>query len=281
MKAATAITAAPDAPPRVKKEGAIPLRIRFEQKRDFRGLPMPWHFTRDALTRCLLGTMHRPDNVILLSYRMLARAGGPIRRVRLEHVQEGPFQIVMKTRVESANGAREFRTVISKDGGHISRAAAEEYRNVQELQARRDRHVVRPLAGGFLELRTDKGERKRLFTYCTEWLTGYHELALNRQMNFCVNEPPLYHFNADVTRHIKKSILQICYDLYDPATGSAIEPPLIAAGDFMITRPAYRQPLRLKLMTCRRILRGLTPPQCGRLYLDYEGEWDGKTFRLT
>jgi hypothetical protein len=269
-------------PARAKKEGdAIPLRIRFEQKHDFWGDPMPWHFSRDALTRCLLGTMHRPDNAILQSYRMLARAGGEIRRIRMHHFQEGQFQIIMKTRVESAHSAREFCTVISKDAGHIGRVAAEEFRNLQELYARDSRHVVRPLAGGFLELRTEHGDRKRLFTYCTEWLEGYHELGLNKQMNFYINEVPFHHFNADITRHLKKNMLQICYDLYDPATGSAIEPPLIAAGDFVITRPAYRLPLKLKLIACRRILRGLTPQQCGRLYLDYEGEWGGKIFRFT
>ena len=70
-------------------------------------------------------------------------------------------------------------------------------------------------------------------------------------------------------------------DLYDADSGSAIEPPLIGAGDFVITRPARGRALRLKLIAGRHLVRGLSLEEAQKLYLDYRGEWGGKIFRFT
>jgi hypothetical protein len=99
-------------------------------------------------------------------------------------------------------------------------------------------------------------------------------------MNFYINEQPFHHFDRHQTIGMKKEILKICMGLYDEKSKSAIEPPLIGAGDVVVTRPQRGKPLRMKLIASRRLIDGLTQETALAMYRDYRGEWGGKVFKF-
>jgi hypothetical protein len=119
-----------------------------------------------------------------------------------------------------------------------------------------------------------------LFAYFTPWLNRFHELGVNRDLNFYINELPFHYFNRRATDHIKGEILRIMFGLYDPIAGKAAEPPRLGAGDFVITRPGAKSHPGLRLIACRKILNRITLEGCLRLYLGYSGRWAGKVFHF-
>ncbi|MBN1672024.1 MAG: hypothetical protein JXR37_13380 [Kiritimatiellae bacterium] len=263
-----------------RKHG-VPVSLRFEPMHTFWGEPFKRHFSDTALRKAWQAALQRPDNVL---YRSCAPrpefAVRTVRRVVMEHFQEGDFQLVFRTRVRLAAGKTiRLCTLVAKDTGSFSRIAQTEYRNLSQLHGRAPGDVVRPLAGGFVVLPSlPHGRQGGLFCYCTPWLSDFHELGVNRKLNFYINERPFHHFDRSTSDQIRRRILEICLRLYDPRSQTAIEPPRIGAGDFMITRPAPGRALRLKLIAARRILGNVDLDACLSLYLRYQADWGGKRF---
>jgi hypothetical protein len=59
-----------------------------------------------------------------------------------------------------------------------------------------------------------------------------------------------------------------------------MEPPQIASGDFVVSRPEAGRPVQLCLIACRHILTSVSLARCLRLFLGYQGQWAGKVFHL-
>jgi hypothetical protein len=158
----------------------------------------------------------------------------------------------------------------------MSRVAKVEHENLIKLFRRCSDVVVRPLEGGDMEL---IGPRPmQVYAYFTIWLNQYHELGVQyKNMNFYINELPFQYFDSRSSDELKSQMLTIMFRLYDNTRREAIEPPKVGAGDFVVTR---KIPHELKLIACRRILKGLPLDRCIRLYLGYQGSWGDRMFHF-
>jgi hypothetical protein len=259
----------------------FPVRVELQPKHTYWGETLAWRFSPNEMKAALAQFLRIRGGPFVLSCRDIGGRLARARSVRMEHFQEGAFQLIFRTHVELQGGDPiRLCAVVSKDGDRCSRVGRAEYRNLQELHARRPDLVVRPLRTGFARLMSRNGSPARYTVYFTEWLPDFHELGVDRHMRFFINEKPFHHFDEETTAAIKRQIIQLCMDLHDPKGGRALETPLIGAGDIVITRPVRGEPLRIKLIAARRIRRGLSAAAARRMYETYEGEWGGEIFRL-
>jgi len=254
--------------------------VTLERKHNFWGEPFRWAFTPGAVKQCLERTVRHQRSPVLASVCEAVSDAGRVRAVHFDHFQEGDFQLVFRTRVTvSGRGPLFLSTILSKDAGKASRIGRDEHAILEELSRRAPRDVVRTYRGANVRMAWRNGMRSH-YLYCGQWLRDYHELGVNRKMNFYINEQPFHHFDRHQTIGMKKEILKICMGLYDEKSKSAIEPPLIGAGDVVVTRPQRGKPLRMKLIASRRLIDGLTRETALAMYRDYRGEWGGKVFKF-
>ncbi|MFZ7127792.1 MAG: hypothetical protein ACOWWM_16660 [Desulfobacterales bacterium] len=253
---------------------------------DYWGKRLSRPIAPEALRSALVRYFRDPENRLWESMSQMA-GGQPvrisgIRSVKASHFQEGDFQHIFQVRVNGAStGRRCLAMVVAKNEGLVSGTAADEFRNLKRLHHRQGRYVVRPLAGGTMSLEPDAaGQTQTVFIYFTEWLHGFHELGVDRQLNFFINEKPFHYFDRRVSDILRAQVLKILFSCYDAGSRKAMAPPKIGAGDFVITRPRPGRPYDLKLIACRKIFSGVTPGQCLRLYLGYHGTWGGRIFHL-
>lgn len=196
--------------------------------------------------------------------------------------QEGAYQYVFRVRTTLPGKKRlQIGLLVAKNDGEASRTAREEYRNLAQLHGRFPGWCVHPLTAAHLSIPKPGGSRpNRVFCYFTEWLPSHHELGIQENLNFYINEMPFYAFDRGDTDQIKERILECLFSAYDPAARTALAPPQIGSGDFVITRPRRNHPLDLRLIACRRINRKITLYGCLKLYLGYNGRWGEKTFHF-
>jgi len=238
--------------------------------------PVPTAVVRGALHTHL----NQPKNLLLTSLGQLD--GQPAIRqdfseFKTVHFQEGQFQYIFRVAARRRTGGRvHMAMVVAKGGQENSAMAQREYRHLRRLYRRRPQIVVPPLAGG--PIPAPGGPP--LFIYFTRWLASHHELGVDGRLNFFVNEAPLHHFSRQASERIRASILTHLFALYDPIAKTTPEPPQVASGDFVISRPTAGRPVSLRLIACRDIRRPVSLEGCLRLYLGYHGDWAGKVFTL-
>jgi hypothetical protein len=242
--------------------------------------PIPPGLLRSAIQQHLAQT----PNLLLESLSRLI--DGPVALSELTEIkvtlfQEGDFQHIFRVTVRRRSGGRlRLAMVVAKDA-KISKMAQLELSNLHHLYRRDARFVVRPLSGGMLPVDpSGPSIRAMVYVYFTEWLTGLHELGVDRAMNYFINEIPFYTFRPAVSDIIRGQILTIVLGYWDPASRTAMEPPQIASGDFVISRPRPGEPVMLGLIACRKILKSVSLAQCLRLFLGYQGQWAGRVFHL-
>ncbi|MBF0549121.1 MAG: hypothetical protein HQK60_01170 [Deltaproteobacteria bacterium] len=250
---------------------------------DFWGKNFKRYLNSEGLKRTLKMALSHPQSELITSLSELR--GGPfppegLHQVNVSLFQEGDFQYVFKVTVRTCDGAETLLAmIVAKDTGHLSQLARSEHGNLKYLYQRRPEYLVRPLSGGELPVSPQQGGLTRpVYYYFTCWLSRFHELGVNRQMNFYINEIPYHHFDRQTSDFIKVQILKILFSCYDPVSQRAIEPAKIGAGDFVITRPEAGKPIRLRLIACRRISAKVTLEKCLSLYLGYHGDWGDKIF---
>jgi hypothetical protein len=238
--------------------------------------PLRSDMVQESLRRCL----GKADNFLLLSLETLHRksyALDDLRTVTAGLFQEGDYAYVFRVTLVTGGGRKAgVAMIVAKNGGGMSRLAMAEHENLKRLYERCKDIVVRPLEGGHV---TVSGPRPaRLYAYCSVWLNRFHELGVQHaNMNFYVNELPFQYFDSATSDRIKGRMLELLFRLYDPGRQEAIEPPKVGAGDFMITR---KDPQDLKLIACRRILKGVSLDRCFALYLGYSGAWGDRLFHF-
>lgn len=264
-----------------KEFRSLPVTVRLQRMHDYWGAPIRWQYSREALVRCLQSIVRRQDNLLQRSCTAIRGKPQRMTRIAMDHFQEGAYQLIFKTRICFVD-ARPLVLclVVAKDSGQTSRLAQREHRNLVDLHKLRPDLVVASHRGGYLNVDRERGAPLKIYAYCTEWLSNFHELGVNRRMNFFINEKPFHHFDRAATVRIKQQIIDHCLALYDDKRERGIEPPSIGAGDIVVTRPKSGRAVKLKLVAARKVLPGLTRDACHKMYLDYRGEWGGKTFRL-
>jgi hypothetical protein len=258
--------------------------VTLEPKFDYWGQRISWPFNPNSMKQALKHNLSPADS--LLGQAAIksesVRARPPFKSVKMEHFQEGDFQLIFKVHLEDKKGREGLLcAVVAKSGGSTSRVALNEFKNLRKAFARSPEDVVEPLCGGFIDLPPAAGKKpEHVFVYFTPWLPDFHELGVNADMNLFINEKPFHTFKRPITEEVKKLILECCLRLYDPGRKSAMVPPLVGAGDVVITRPARNKPLQVKLITVRKFIKVESLAEVLKLYLEYEGEWGDRVFRL-
>ena len=253
--------------------------------RDFWGRRMPRPLAPAAVRGAIQAHLGQPKNLLMESIGQLT--GQPAIRadfsiIKAVHFQEGEFQYIYRVSARRRTGGRvSLAMVVAKDGHRTSATARRELQNLHRLHRRAPRFVVTPLAGGPIPPAATGGRTgPPMFVYFTRWLPDLHELGVDRRHNFFINEVPIHGFSNRVSDILRGEILKMLFAFYDPADGSAPEPPQVASGDFVISRPRPHEPFTLRLIACRRMMRSVSLEGCLKSYLGYHGEWAGSVFNL-
>jgi hypothetical protein len=234
----------------------------------------------DLLQETIKRYLKEPKNALLSSLEELHRRNCGLRDLRTVTAslfQEGEYAYVFRvTVVTEGRKKSQLAMILAKDKGVTSRLAKLEHENLKRLFARCRDIVVRPLGGGPV---TISGPRPAdVYAYFTIWLNRFHELGVqHKNMNFYINELPFQYFDSHKSDRIKGRMLDLMFRLYDPIRREAIVPPKVGAGDFVITR---KSPHELRLIACRKILKGVSLDRCMALYLGYQGAWGDRLFHF-
>jgi hypothetical protein len=247
---------------------------------DYWGRPFRRPLRSDALREAIHGYLATPGGALHKSLREFCHEPcdlGELGNLQAKLFQEGEYAYVFKVSVEAASGNKtKLAMIVAKKEGGMSRLARVEHENLRKLYARQTNAVVRPLGGAYMTIPDRR--RTRVYAYFTIWLSRFHELGVqHRNMNFYINELPFQHFGSRTSDMIKGRILGILFRLYDPVRREAIEPPKVGAGDFVVTR---KSPHQLKLVACRKMLKGVSLERCISLYLGYHGTWGDRLFHF-
>jgi hypothetical protein len=247
---------------------------------DYWGRPFKRPLRCGALREAIHGYLAKAGGALLHSLQELYQRPCDLREVgavKADLFQEGEYAYVFRVNVGMTGGKKiKLAMMVAKNEGGMSQAARLEHENLRKLHARQTNAVVRPLGGAYMMIPGQRGAR--VYAYFTIWLSRFHELGVqHRNMNFYINELPFQYFDSRTSDRIKGHILGTLFRLYDPVHREAIEPPKVGAGDFVITR---KSPHELKLVACRKILKGVSLDRCISLYLGYHGTWGDRIFHF-
>jgi hypothetical protein len=190
---------------------------------------------------------------------------GPAKVTRYQfelfHENEQRFMFFVKaSNVKRKEGVLTF--VAAKSDGHFSKGIRGGHQNLTKMNTRAPHHVVKPYVGALLFLPRYRGtnrQGRQVYGYMTEWLRGHSVLDIGPDRQFLAGTPPKV-FSRVQTEAIRGRIIELVARTFNPASGDCADVPDVPSGDCMVTRPAKGAP-RVKLVACRRIARGMTPPK--------------------
>ena len=277
----------PGRPPRKRAEGSRPssLRIRwtgFRPMFDYWGNPIERYYQLDTLANAVDAAIVQHDRIVRpTAQRVLGPS--PITNLTFELFQEGRYQLIFRLRAANAKHKQaSFSFVAAKQAGNVSKLAEQEHANLRVLHERDPEHIARPFLGGTVHLaasRRSGGKARPIFVYTAQWLSQYHELGVARNLCFIVNVKERQHFTMEQTEDLKGQMIGIMARTYDPQSGTCMEVPQIASGDFVVTKPSRGRP-KLKLIACRRLLRRMSPVKLIDAVASAEWEWGNSTLHL-
>ena len=269
----------------IQRTTAGQLRITWSGMRtmyDFWGEPIKRHYTLDTLEHATNRMLIGQDKIIGPSIRQVV-GNSAVISLAFELFQEGKFQLIFRVRALAANRKTAiFGFVVAKNHQELSTVAEHEHTCLRVMHERAPNHVVRPFHGGrifFPPTRSGHGEGRLVFAYLTQWLGNYHELGVERDLNFYVNVLRPQRLTNAQTEDLKTKMVEIIARTYDPLKRDCMEMPQIASGDFVVTKPT-QGPLKLKLIACRRIVNRISPAKLIHLIASTSWDWDGKPFKI-
>jgi len=262
------------------------MRVRWSGFRplfDFWGHELARYYKLETLASATEYLLQRKERFVVPSVQEVL-GPAPVVSLAFELFQEGRHQLIFRLRAGNARRKRgQFAFVVGKRPLKESKVAEAEHGHLRVLHQRAPDFVVRPYRGGLIYLPDRHGRAARgreVYAYLTQWLSGYHELGVGRNLQFIINEAPRHTFTIAQTEQIKGGIVEILARTYDPAKRACIEIPQVASGDFVVTRPSGRRTPRLKLIACRRMARNTTPAKLIHGLVDASWDWGGREFRL-
>lgn len=201
-----------------------------------------------------------------------------------ELFQEGRFQLIFHMAAGNTKGRQAHCAVVAaKREGEVSKIARREHENLIVLNGRAPEHVVRPYFGGQVFMARAKpgkgGQPRFIYIYTTQWLHDYHEMGVQRDMQFYINTAKPITFTLAHTEAIKRKITEIIARTYSPETRDCMEMPQVASGDFVVTKPSRGEP-NVKLIACRKLLRNMTPEKVVGRIVRSHWDWGGRPFTL-
>lgn len=267
------------------REAAVGPRIRWENMVpmfDFWGQEIQRFYKLETLANATEWLLRTNDRFIIPTIQDVM-GPSPIASLVFELFQEGKYQLIF--RLQAFNAKRKqftFGFVVAKHEDAYSEVARIEHANLHILHERAPNWVVRPFRAGSIFLpdrHQRKGHGREVFAYLTQWLGGYHELGVNRDLQFFINVAKPHTFTIAQTEELKARMVEIITRTYDAQKRDCMDMPQVASGDFVVT-PAKPGPLKLKLIACRRLQRHITPVKLIHRIVSSTWDWDGKALRI-
>lgn len=255
----------------------------FRPMFDYWGNEIKRFYNLETLSSATEGMLGANDRFIIPSVQEVL---GPSRvnSLSFELFQEGKYQLIFRLRAANAKRREAtFAFVVAKNDGNFSRLAATEHANLRILNQRAPEWVVRPFRGGHIYLpdrHRRQGRGRAVYVYLTQWLEGFHELGVDRSLQFFINTEKPRLLTIAQTQGLKSRIVAVIARTYDAAKGQCMEIPQAASGDFVITNPRKGAAPKLKLIACRKLLSKMTPAKIIHRIVRSSWDWGGREFRL-
>lgn len=207
----------------------------------------------------------------------------PITSLKIHLFQEGKYQFIFHLKAENQKlKDAHFALVVAKDGDEFSKVAKSEHQYLLILHKKCPDLVVKPFSGDYLFF-PDRYNRKefhrKIYSYLTQWLSGFDELGINKNLQFFTNVPHPHTFTIEETNQIKRKIIETIINLYDEKKKVSIALPEIASGDFVIKRSPSGQH-KIKLIACRKIIKSISPPELIAKIMTTSWRWGSNKFHL-
>lgn len=269
----------------VPKGKSTPVKILWSGFRpmfDYWGNELKRFYKFDTLVSSLCSYLETKDKFISNTVHSVI-GPAPITSLKFHLFQEGKYQFIFKLTAENKKLKKaNFAFVVAKDGDELTKTAKREHIILERLYSKHPEFIVRPYAGDYLFFPDRHGRKefhRNIYAYLTEWLGGYEELGINKDLQFYTNVPNPHTFSIPETNLIKIKIIEIILSLYDKETQESIALPEIASGDFMIKRSPSKNH-KLKMIACRKMLKGISLEKLISLLLTTSWKWGNKYFTL-
>jgi hypothetical protein len=249
---------------------------------DFWGNEFKRFFKLETLASATDHLLAGADRFILPSVQSVL-GEWPITSLRFDLFQEGRYMLIFKLQAVNAKKKRaDFAFVVSKNEQECSAVGVAEHGHLRTLFERAPQFVVKPYRGGTIFLldrhgRHDQG--REIYAYLTQWLETYDEMGVDKNLQFITNVEKRHTFTRKETEQIKGVIAEVIFRVYDPKRRESMVMPEIASGDFVINR-GPRGAVKIKLITCRRMMQKTGPIKLIEHYLNTSWEWGGRRFYL-
>ncbi|MCX8064349.1 MAG: hypothetical protein N3G21_04175 [Candidatus Hydrogenedentes bacterium] len=206
-----------------------------------------------------------------------------ITSLKFHLFQEGKYQFIFKLTAENKKLKKaNFAFVVAKDGNELTKTARIEHNILKKLHLKCPQFVVKPYGGDYLFFPDRHGRKefhRNIYAYMTEWLSGYEELGINKDLQFYTNVLSPHTFSVSETNNIKIKIMEIILSLYNQENEESIVLPEIASGDFVIKRSPSKNH-KLKMIACRGTLKRITLEKLISLFLTTSWKWGNRKFTL-
>lgn len=261
--------------PRTRWSGLDPLLDAYgnERKRFFK---------LETLANATDYFLRRPDAFIVASVQD-ALGPFPVTALAFELFLETPGKLVFRARATNAKGRQgTFSFVVAKNDDPYSGRLAIERASLWRLYQQIPKLVLKPLRGGTVYLpdrhgRSDQG--RSIYGYMAEWPSGFHEIGVGKNGCFFIQGQPPQPVTAEQTETIKARMAALVAATFHERRRDCIEIPDIDEADFLASRP-QQGAIRLKLVTCRGVLKHMTPEKVLHRIADASYAWRGRRVPL-
>ncbi|MBI1319952.1 MAG: hypothetical protein GC168_13570 [Candidatus Hydrogenedens sp.] len=212
-----------------------------------------------------------------------AIGNAPLSSMKIELFQEGRLELIFRVQAGNMDAKRgAWALVVAKNHLECSDFSRMEHQLLHIIHERAPEDVVKPYYSGILYLPDRHGRKehgREVFAYMTQWLEGYDELGIHKNLQLLVNVNPNRLLTVAHTEHLKAEMVRIVARTYNATDMTCMVLPEIASGDFVVHTVPRGNP-RLKLIACRGLQKRLRPARLIDQMLDAKWDWGGRDYRF-
>lgn len=233
-----------------KHEEDAPVGRRRAYKLETIGSAVDWMLTgRDRFIRKSFEDKLGPKTIVSATF---------------SYVHEDAHHVVFSAAVLANTGRRaSFALAVAKNAAECAAAAKAQHTHLGELYAQSPRMVLRPYRSGLIYLRDRHGRAghdREIYAYVTDSPEGYATLGVASPAQFASVLPLRHTFSLEQSEIIRSRIVEVLAGAYDPLRGRCVALKELQPADFGVLQESSHQ-INVKLLACRRIASGMTPPK--------------------
>jgi len=250
---------------------------------DYWGNELKRYYQMDTLANAMEGLLRGSGENFLTASARAELGAGPLSYFHFELFQEGRFQLIFRCHVGNAKKKKAtFAFVVAKNHQECTTVAKAEHRILATLHERAPQIAVKPYQGGIVFLPDRHGRKahgRSIYAYLTQWLQGYEELGVDKNLQFIVNIAKRHTFTLAETDLLKGQMIEMVLRSYDPVQRNSMALPEIASGDFVVRKLTKGAP-KVKLIACRRMHQRMGPVRLLEKIFTTTWRWGERDFSL-